>query len=53
MNRHAIGLMNQKPWHELSFVPKEAAVRRQQRPTTVFAPMTAALTLPCSINSLR
>jgi len=43
MERHTIGLMNQKPWYGLSFVPKEVAVRRQQRPTTMFAPMSAGL----------
>ena len=43
MERHAIGLMNQKPWYGLSFVPKEAAVRRPQRPATKFAAMNAGL----------
>lgn len=43
MERHAIGLMNQRPWYGLSFVPKEAAVRRQQRPLGKFAPMNAGL----------
>lgn len=43
MERHAIGLMNQKPWYGISFVPKETAVRRQQRPTPLFAQMGAGL----------
>ena len=33
LERHAIGLMNQKPWYGLSFVAKEVVVRRQQRPS--------------------
>lgn len=43
IERHAIGLMNQKPWYGLSFVPKEVAARRQQRPSTMLAPMNVEL----------
>ena len=41
--RHAIGLMNQKPWYGISFIPLVTAVRRQQRPAALFKPMSAGL----------
>jgi hypothetical protein len=43
MDRHAVGLMNQRPWYGLTFVPREVATGRQQRSATKFAPMSVGL----------
>lgn len=42
MERHAVGLMNKKPWYGLTFTPKPAAAVKKRIPP-LFTAMSAGL----------
>jgi hypothetical protein len=43
MERHSVGLMNQRPWYGLSFKQKETVTTRKRVPTSLVQQMTTGV----------